>query len=184
MLGKYNSHYSSDILAHLIAEPIPGNCYMWSAPHQPFVLPIRLRDFGRAYEDHIEKDESAPAIEETGAGEIARAVSDTMAHIREKLVEKLRDPRTKYWRVTNPVSGGPELLGIRNGQLYYLIKTSKSTDDPQTEDELKRPALTIVLGEGVLRVVEHRGEDYYCATAEDWERVTGSKPVASEPRRQ
>ena len=46
ILGRYNSHYSSDILAHLIAEPIPGNCYMWSAPHQPFVLPVRLRDFG------------------------------------------------------------------------------------------------------------------------------------------
>ena len=184
VLGKYNSHYSSDVLAHLIAEPIPGNCYMWSAPHQPFVLPIRLRDFGKTYEDYIEKDESAPAIEETGADEIVRAVSDTMARIREKLVEQLREPKTKYRRVTDPASGGRELLGIKDGQLYYLIKNSKSADDPQTEDELKRPVLTMILGEGVLKVVEHSGEYYYCATAEDWERVTGSKPVASEPRRQ
>jgi len=184
VLGKYNSHYSSDILAHLIAEPIPGNCYMWSAPHQPFVLPIRLRDFGRIYGDHIQKDESTPAIEETGASEIAHAVSETMARIKDGLTEQLRDPGTKYWRMTDPTSGGRELLGIKGGQLYYLIKNSKSVDDPQTEDELKRPVLTMVLGEGVLKVVEHGGDEYYCATVEDWERVRGSKPVASEPRRQ
>ncbi len=44
-LGKYNSHYSHDILAHLIGEPIQGNCYMWSAPKQPFVFPVRIRRF-------------------------------------------------------------------------------------------------------------------------------------------
>ena len=45
ILGKYNSHFSNDILAHMVAEPIIGNCYMWSAPHQPFVLPVRIREF-------------------------------------------------------------------------------------------------------------------------------------------
>ena len=49
-LGKYNSHYSHDVLAHLIGEPIPGNCYMWSAPKQPFILPVRIRDFEALYE--------------------------------------------------------------------------------------------------------------------------------------
>jgi len=34
-LGKYNSHFSNDILAHFIAEPIPGNCFMWSACYAP-----------------------------------------------------------------------------------------------------------------------------------------------------
>ena len=30
------------------SEPIPGNCYFWSAPDQPFVLPVRVREFGKS----------------------------------------------------------------------------------------------------------------------------------------
>ena len=50
-LGKYNAHFSDDVLAHLIAEPIPGNCFMWSAPHQPFVLPVRVRNLRGAIQE-------------------------------------------------------------------------------------------------------------------------------------
>ena len=179
VLGKYNSHYSSDVLAHLIAEPIPGNCYMWSAPHQPFVLPVRLRDFGEIYGDNIQEDEGKPPIEDTGAKEVVKAASDAMAHITEKLVEQLKDSRTKYWRMPSETSS-QELLGIKDGQLYYLIKNSKAPEDIQTEDELKRPLLTFLLGEGALHVVEHDGKQYFCATSYDWERATGMKPTPSE----
>ena len=58
-LGKYNSHYSHDILAHIIGEPIPGNCYMWSAPKQPFVLPVRIRNFEELYKKNISKNKRA-----------------------------------------------------------------------------------------------------------------------------
>lgn len=27
-LGKYNSHFSDDVLSHLVGEPISGNCFM------------------------------------------------------------------------------------------------------------------------------------------------------------
>lgn len=179
VLGKYNSHYSSDILAHLIAEPIPGNCYMWSAPHQPFVLPVRLRDFGEIYGDNIQEDEGKPPVEDTGAKEVVKAASDAIAHIKEKLVEQLKDDTTKYWRMPS-TTGEQELLGIKDGQLYYLIKKSKAPEDIQTEDELKRPLLTFLLGEGALHVVEHDGKQYFCATSQDWERATGRKPMPSE----
>ena len=180
VLGKYNSHYSTDILAHLIAEPIPGNCYMWSAPHQPFVLPVRLRDFGEIYGDNIQEDEREPPIEDTGAKEVVKAASDAMAHIKDKLAEQLRDRRTKYYSLPSATPGGQELLGIYSGQLYYLIRDSKSPEDIQTEDELKRPLLTLLLGEGALHVVEHDGKQYFCATSQDWERATGMKPTPSE----
>jgi len=179
VLGKYNSHYSTDILAHLIAEPIPGNCYMWSAPHQPFVLPVRLRDFGEIYGDNIQEDEGKPPIEDTGAKEVVKAASDAMAHIKEKLVEQLRDSTTKYWRMPSE-AGRQELLGIKDGQLYYLIKNSKAPEDIQTEDELKRPLLTFLLGEGALHVKEYGGKQYYCATSQDWECATGMKPTPSD----
>ena len=180
VLGKYNSHYSSDVLAHLIAEPIPGNCYMWSAPHQPFVLPVRLRDFGEIYGENIQEDEAKPPIEDTGAKEVVKAASDAMAHIKDKLVKQLRDPKTKYHRLPSETPGGQERLGIYSGQLYYLIRDSKSPEDIQTEDELKRPLLTLLLGEGALHVVEHDGKQYFCATSQDWERATGMKPTSSE----
>ena len=50
VLGKYNNHFSKDVLSHIIGEPIPGNCYFWSAPHQPFVLPVRIKNFEDQYE--------------------------------------------------------------------------------------------------------------------------------------
>jgi hypothetical protein len=44
-LQRHNAYYTDEILNYLRAEPIIGNCYFWSAPHQPFVLPVRVADF-------------------------------------------------------------------------------------------------------------------------------------------
>ncbi len=44
-LRHANAHFSRDILTQIINEPIPGNCYYWSAPHQPFVLCSRIYKF-------------------------------------------------------------------------------------------------------------------------------------------
>ena len=70
-------------------------------------------------------------------------------------------------------------MGIWDKQLYFLIKDSKAPDDPHTEDSLKGPLLTLLLGEGVLKIIEHKGKRYYCAAPADWERATGQKPVPS-----
>ncbi len=45
-LQYHNAHFSDDVLAHLLNEPIRGNAYFWASPHQPFVLPARIRSFG------------------------------------------------------------------------------------------------------------------------------------------
>ena len=44
-LKKANAHFSDDVLAIILNEPIPGNAYVWSAPYQPFVLPLRIENF-------------------------------------------------------------------------------------------------------------------------------------------
>ena len=44
-LQNHNAHYSDDILASLLNEPIKGNAYIWSAPDQPFALPSRISNF-------------------------------------------------------------------------------------------------------------------------------------------
>ena len=44
-LRRHNAYFSDDILEFIRGEPIPGNCYFWSAPSQPFVLPARVFNF-------------------------------------------------------------------------------------------------------------------------------------------
>jgi hypothetical protein len=44
-LKRHNAYFSDDILEFIRSEPIPGNCYFWSAPSQPFVLPVRVCNF-------------------------------------------------------------------------------------------------------------------------------------------
>jgi hypothetical protein len=46
-LKRHNAYFADDILGVIRSEPIPGNCYFWSAPDQPFVLPVRVPEFGR-----------------------------------------------------------------------------------------------------------------------------------------
>jgi DNA helicase HerA-like ATPase len=47
-LKRHNAYFADDILGVIRSEPIPGNCYFWSAPDQPFVLPVRVREFGKS----------------------------------------------------------------------------------------------------------------------------------------
>jgi hypothetical protein len=44
-LQAHNAHYSDDVLGSILNEPIKGNAYMWSAPDQPFVLPVKVGNF-------------------------------------------------------------------------------------------------------------------------------------------
>jgi hypothetical protein len=44
-LKRHNAHYNDEILAFIRGEPIAGNCYFWSAPHQPFVVSARVLPF-------------------------------------------------------------------------------------------------------------------------------------------
>lgn len=173
VLGKYNSHYSSDILAHLIAEPITGNCFMWSAPHQPFVLPVRLRDFGLLYKGNIKSGDQEPAIQNTGRKEMEKAVSESIARLKATLLESLKGKQVKWHRIT--MAGGVAGAGIYDGQLYYLIKEAKTDSDTQGENELKTLLLTMILGPGALQVVEHNDREYFCATQENWEKALGIK---------
>lgn len=167
VLGKYNSHYSDDVLAHLIAEPIPGNCYMWSAPHQPFVLPVRVRSFEQLYNAYVKIDDSTEAIVETPAKKIHGDVSTRHKGLADKLKELLKGHNVKFIQIST------DSVGVYRGQLYHLIREAKGVSDYETENELMEPLLTIILGEGKLQQVPHNNRDYFCASKEDWENALG-----------
>lgn len=88
-LGKYNSHFSDDILAHLIGEPIQGNCFMWSAPLQPFVLPVRIRNFEEGYKKNVRRDIDEPSIEQTFAKDVVEDIAGSLSRLVNDLKEQL-----------------------------------------------------------------------------------------------
>ena len=181
-LGKYNSHYSSDILAHLIGEPIRGNCYMWSAPHQPFVLPVRIRNFEELYGKNVKKEGNASAAAKTKAKEIVELVSQSEGRLAEALVKSLKQPNVKYVKIANVFPDGVSGVGVGSGQLYHLINEIKTTTDTTPVDELKVLLFNRIFGEGAYAVAKHAAtnKDYFCAREGDWTKVLGQAPTIRE----
>ncbi len=178
-LGKYNSHYSSDILAHLIGEPIRGNCYMWSAPHQPFVLPVRIRNFEELYGGNVKKEGNAPAAGKTMAKEIVELVSQSEGRLAEALVNSLKQPKVKYVAIADVFPERMRGIGVGSGQLYYLINEIKTTTDTTPVDELKVLLFNRIFGEGAYKIVKDpaTNKDYFCAREGDWTKVLGQAPT-------
>ncbi len=164
VLGKYNSHYSDDILAHLVGEPIAGNCFMWSAPHQPFVLPVRVRDFESLYKGNVKTDASMKPMK-TSATDIEQKASDRLDILASKLTASLKEPSVKLVAIQG------HGVGIYKGQLYHLIKDIKEPADYQTEDQLMMPLLEKIIGEGKVSFQHFDKKDYFCANKEDWDNV-------------
>ncbi|MCP9470802.1 MAG: hypothetical protein NNA31_12490 [Nitrospira sp.] len=99
--------------------------------------------------------------------------------LKNGLLEKLKqskESRIKFVRVPGAMSGN-EGIGVASGQLYYVIKDLKIPVDTQSEDELKKPLLNLIFGEGAIHVEKFNDKDYFCATMADGERVLGKQPI-------
>lgn len=180
-LGKYNSHYSEDVLAHLIGEPIPGNCFMWSAPHQPFVLPVRVRSFEELYRENINAAPGAGSLAEIRAQKILATVSEAMERLKIDLIAALKGSGVKFVKVTGAMTDGGDGVGVYTGQLYHLLKELKTPADTQSEDQLKMPLMTLIFGEGKVQIGKHvNGREYYCAAIGEWTRILGKEPKLSD----
>ncbi len=165
-LGRYNSHFSDDILAHLIAEPIRGNCYMWSAPHQPFVLPVRVRDFEELYRANVHStpDETATS---TKASDMGRELNNDFYQMQDELRNRLENPRQyKIKFVNEPQFKGKK--GVYKGQLYHVIKAIKEKFPGNAyvtvpEDRLMLLLLNSLYGEDnvLLRKVGDAEKEYF-----------------------
>ncbi len=166
VLGKYNSHYSDDILAHLIGEPIPGNCFMWSAPHQPFVLPVRVRSFEDLYNKNVKNDSKIEPVKETPAQRIQQVVLTRHEELAQKLKASLKSSAKFY-----ELPGGE--VGVYKGQLYHLIKETKTLNDYENENQLMEPLLSKLLGPGGVKMLSSSGRDYYCTSKAEWDKALG-----------
>ncbi len=174
-LGKYNSHYSQDILAHMIAEPIQGNCYMWSAPKQPFVLPVRIRNFEELYKEQIAKDKNADPFEDSPAIEIRKQTAEHLINLVDALKEKILQEKNK---LSLQEFKEESLVGIYDGQLYIFIKQIKEAQSGQVVEETEN-ALKAVLMKSLFDcdVVKRKGikGDYLCVPKYNWDAVLGTE---------
>lgn len=171
-LGKYNSHYSHDILAHLIGEPIQGNCYMWSAPKQPFVLPVRIRSFEELYMSEIKADDNEAPFPNSPAIEIrkrANQILDSLATtLRTKLSEKSLN--TQFFEENT-------LKGIYAGQLFKIIE--EILKELQQEifynaNQLKPILFSRMFGitPDDIKIYKYENKEYLCCDATLWTKIS------------
>lgn len=96
-LKRANAHFSDDILTTLLNEPIPGNAYFWSAPHQPFVLPLRVLNFEQYARDRMVK-QKAP-VQKTASEAFAESITDLESELdKVVLVTLTQDKRVPVFQ--------------------------------------------------------------------------------------
>ena len=105
-LQFHNAHFSDDVLAHLLNEPIRGNTYFWSAPHQPFVLPARIRSFESEYKAASRDQLSEPVRTEL------EAVMSSEENLISRLAVEVREMI---------VSGSAGVAGVAGDESVFVV---------------------------------------------------------------
>jgi len=121
-LKRHNAYFGDEILALIRAEPIPGNCYFWSAPSQPFVLPARVCSFETVCQH------SVPLLREPAAAAVPKRLGDIVARAVKDALEK--SPSVWLYRVSTML--GRKEPGLVVFSLEYLEHAVARTiaDDP------------------------------------------------------
>ena len=172
-LGRYNSHFSHDVLAHIIGEPIPGNCYMWSAPKQPFVLPVRIRNFEEKYGKNV--NNNTEPFERAAAIEIRKRSEERDEELAQALLQKMKSEGLSTH------DEGESWRGIYYGQLFYFFQQIKDEDrfrdETRSEEQLYEPVLEKLFGHPVdIKKGQHRTkglQDYYGVPMRVWKEKLG-----------
>ncbi|GAB4308486.1 MAG: hypothetical protein Kow0069_06820 [Promethearchaeota archaeon] len=82
-LREANAHYSTDILTQILSEPIPGKAHSWTS-HQPFVLPVRVKNFEDLAKPHHAREVQANEnLLEAVLGEV-----EELATLEQSILEK------------------------------------------------------------------------------------------------
>ena len=177
VLEKYNSHFSEDIWSHMIAEPIAGNCFMWSAPQQPFVLPVRVHKFTTDDNVEGETNQSNVAIKEQIAEDSKKREEERPRLFRQAIYKSQNSLGLKDFDFKDI-----KLQGIRSGRLFYVIRDYLPVREPDI-DSHKMSLMEGLLGQ--ITVLKHdeknnkmvktsggdRADYYYCAPEEEWEKI-------------
>lgn len=146
---------------------------MWCAPLQPFVLPVRIRNFEDLYHHEVRSDGSVADNKAALVTTARQVVDDGLTRLRDNLVGALKQPNVKYVEIND---GTEQLAGVGSGQLYYLIHDIMTPEDTQSIEQLKHALMKAVLGESVVSTHKIKGKDYFAAPVSRWTEVLGAKP--------
>jgi len=126
-LQQHNAHFSDDILASILNEPIKGNCFFWSAPDQPFVLPARILNFdevGRQFPGENDEVNQVDVKARSHAGEIRQVESALSRIVREVIVEG----EVEFYSVPGTVEEDSNIVACYKSRLAALV-AEKLDDD-------------------------------------------------------
>ncbi|MGI9338376.1 MAG: ATP-binding protein [Gammaproteobacteria bacterium] len=165
ILGKSNSHYSRDILSHIVAEPIKGNCYMWTSK-QPFVLPLRVRSFEEEYGQYINKARG-PKIPVQQA--VQQKANEDIAKMAKLLAPKLRKMGAAGLKLESDGAGRKKIKSW--SPFYHLVKAvAEETGDTCNPNDLKERLFRQLFPSAEIQTDP---ETYFSATAAEWEKILG-----------
>jgi hypothetical protein len=132
-LNRHNAYFSDDILSFIRNEPIKGNCFFWSAPDQPFVLPARVADFV-SVTDHAIKP---PAANAATLGDKPVAREPTAKQIRHWAMEAIAgDARVWLYPLEGPTDHQKWIVLSHDYLANVLVEKLKANADREGTDDL------------------------------------------------
>jgi hypothetical protein len=167
-LQRVNAHFSRDVLMQLLNEPIRGNAYFWSAPHQPFVLSARIESFERRY-GGSPAEPVAAGLQATAAERFEEEHAEAIRRFAE-LVKKAIETTfmIKLWE--HPLVNGEKRADLIGIKLFNLCSgIAKGPNDPELEPFFResdkgpvakdQPVLEALKRAGLFYAVAYPGGD-------------------------
>ena len=148
-LRRRNAYFSEEILEFIRGEPIPGNCYFWSAPSQPFVLPARVCNFESVCQRISER-----VVPSQGARIDPKKLSDlTGKAVKEALAA---NPHVWLYRVSL-FHGKSEagLIAVSREFMQHAVRTRVASDPSLNAMREEMQSLDGRLGVEVEAVLNH-----------------------------
>jgi hypothetical protein len=191
VLQRYNSFYSKDIILNIINEPIIGNCYMWSAPLQPFVLPVRIRSFESLYKKYIVKEDNPQSnkkYENSPAMLVVKRTNERIKLMAEE-VFKVISSEFRNNKFKTQDFNDKNKTGILKGRLYYIVHDIKEKEEFKNEirkeDDLYKPLFSCIFDctEDEIEILQGQhfmnGKDeikpFVCVPTDKWNKKMNQK---------
>ena len=144
LLQRINAHYTEDLLEAIRSEPVKGNCYFWSAPDQPYVVPCRVANF----------DELAKALpaRKLAAGAASLRLRPTLEPLVDLVLSVLaRDPRVFLMPVAS-IDGVPagDVVAVACDYLRHGVEAVAVAGAGDTQTSIPKDLAPLLQQVGVL----------------------------------
>ncbi len=126
-----NAHFSNDILASILNEPIKGNAYFWSAPDQPFVLATKIIDFEK-YANEKSKNVNK-SIGKTASEEFRETLTNLDKQM-EEIVKRAVETDNRISLYSNLTLNGKKENGLFASKLWNLKYNIGKKLSPELSD--------------------------------------------------